>query len=199
MKIKNVLIFTFITPLTILGSNLEFPDSTGKIVGRSQEYVIRLVETPGRDFKTGEALFLVKGSPIACYKVISDFKHYPEFMPNVRFAEFVGKKDSCVIYRFNFRVGLTTVRYSNIIKQRSLDNGDYTITWGYVNGDLKENFGSWDIAPYHQRAGYSIVRYKVFIDIGMFMPCWVRDLLMTKSIPKMIKAIGKRVEMNEAR
>jgi hypothetical protein len=186
-----------LAPMPLCAFALNFPDSSGKIVHRTQEHVIRLVETPGSDLKTAEALFLIKGSPDACLKVISDFGHYPEFMPNVHFAQFVGKKDSCVVYRFVFRVGWKSVRYSNVFRQRALKGGGSMITWSYAGGDLKENSGSWEIGPFQGKAGYSIVHYKIFIDVGMFVPGWVRDFLMAKSIPKMIKAISEQVQKKE--
>jgi ribosome-associated toxin RatA of RatAB toxin-antitoxin module len=192
MKMANIFIFGFFASSALFASPLAFPDSVGKIVDRTQEYVIRLVETPTSDIKTAEALFLVKGSPRACLTVISDFEHYPEFMPNIRSADFVEKKDSRTIYRFSFRVALWTVRYSNVFWLQSLENGAFVLNWDYVDGDLKKTSGSWDIRPCRDRAGHSIIRYRVFLDTGMFVPRWVCDLLTAKSIPKMIKAIAER-------
>jgi ribosome-associated toxin RatA of RatAB toxin-antitoxin module len=184
--------------MTIVASPLEFPDSVGKIVARTQDYIVRLVETPKSAVKTAEALFLVKGAPFTCLKVISDFKHYPEFMPNIRSAELVGIKDSCTSWRFSFRVAIWTIRYCNVFKLRSFDDGGFALEWDYVNGDLKKTSGLWDIGPCRDNAGYSIVRYKAFVDTGMFVPLWVSDLLTAKSIPKMIKAIAERVKAEEA-
>jgi ribosome-associated toxin RatA of RatAB toxin-antitoxin module len=198
METINTLFCISIIPMAIVAFSLEFPDSSGKIVDRSEEYIIRLVETPKSAVKTAEALFFVKGSPRTCLSVVSDFEHYPEFMPNIRSVEFVEKKDSCLVYRFSFKVGIWTIRYCNSFNQRAFDNGGYTLEWDYVNGDLKETTGSWDIRPSDDRAGYSIVRYRIFIDTGMFVPRWVSDLLTAKSIPKMIKAIAKRVKTEEA-
>jgi ribosome-associated toxin RatA of RatAB toxin-antitoxin module len=198
MKLINTLISGFIVPMNIIAAPLEFPDSAGKIVGRTEDYIIRLVETPKSAVKTAEAIFFVKGSPRICLKVVSDFEHYPEFMPNIRSAEFVEKKDSCILYRFSFKVGIWTIRYCNSFKQRASDGGSYALEWDYVNGDLRKTSGSWDIRPCKDRAGYSIVQYKAFIDTGMFVPHWVSDLLTAKSIPKMIKAIAKRVKTEEA-
>jgi ribosome-associated toxin RatA of RatAB toxin-antitoxin module len=186
-----------IAPLSILSSNLEFPDSAGKIVGRTQEYVVRLVETPQSDIKTAEAIFVIKGLPQTCIDVISDFKHYPEFMPHISFAELVEQQDSCVIFRFGFKVALRTIRYTNSFKRRSPENDHYALTWDYVNGDLKNSTGSWDVEPCLNNEGYSMIRYRAFIDTGMFVPRWVCNLLTAKAIPKMIKAIAERVKSKE--
>ena len=198
MEIINAFFCISVIPTAIVASSLEFPDSSGKIVDSSEKYIIRLVETPKSAVKTAEALFFVKGSPRTCLSVVSDFEHYPEFMPNIQSAEFVGKKDSCILYRFSFKVGIWTIRYCNSFKQHAFDNGGYTLEWDYFNGDLRKTTGSWDIRPCDDRAGYSIVRYRVFIDTGMFVPRWVSVLLTAKSIPKMIKAIAERVKTEEA-
>jgi ribosome-associated toxin RatA of RatAB toxin-antitoxin module len=196
MALKIIFIIVIIASLSLGAFSLDFSDSSGKIVSRSKNYVIRLIETPQSNLKTAEAIF-IKGSPAACLKVISDLDHYPEFMPNVRFAQFVGTKDSCTMYRFAFRVAWKTIRYCNKFKTQTLKDGGYSINWGYVNGDLKENSGLWEINPYSQQAGYSIIHYKIFIDPGMFVPGWARDFLMAKSIPKMIKAISEQVQKIE--
>jgi ribosome-associated toxin RatA of RatAB toxin-antitoxin module len=185
------------TPLALLASDLEFPDSSGKIVDKTPEYVIRLVETPSSNLKTAEAVFIVKGAPQTCLKVVSDFGHYPQFMPNIVASELVEKKDSCVTFSFGFRVALWTIRYTNLFRQRVFDDSS-ELDWSYVNGDLKETRGSWKIRRCPGKPGYSVVRYKAFINTGMFVPRWVSDLLTAKSIPNMIKAIAERVQTEEA-
>lgn len=53
--------------------------------------------------------------------------------------------------------------------------------------------GEWNIGLFKQKDGYSLERYKVYVDAGKFLPLWVTETLMVKSIPKMIAAIGKHV------
>ncbi len=183
--------------MVAFASELEFPDSTGKIVSRTPEYVIRLVETPASNVKTAQAVFFIKSSPRTCLKVISDFERYPEFMPNIRSAEFVGKKESSDIYRFSFKVALWTIHYSNIFTLLSRGDDAFSLSWDYVDGDLKKSSGSWDIGPSRLREGFSLIRYTVFIDTGMLVPRWVCDLLTAKSIPKMITAIAGRVKTED--
>jgi|WetSurMetagenome_2_1015567.scaffolds.fasta_scaffold449182_1 ribosome-associated toxin RatA of RatAB toxin-antitoxin module len=192
-KTKSFFIFLIIVPLAASAAMLDFPDSCGKIVSRTPDQVIRLVETPGTDSKTAEALFFIKGSPKACLKVVSDFKQYPEFMPNITAAEFVETKDSCEVFRFCFKVALWNIRYTNIFKKSSSGDGTFSLKWDYVKGDLKKDSGSWNIGPSIDKEGYSLVHYRVLIDTGMLVPHWVSDLLMAKSIPKMIAAIAERV------
>ena len=174
-------------------SVLQFPDSSGKIVARKPDYVIRLIETPLSNIKTAEALFLIKGSPFEIFKAVTDFENYPRFMPHICKSEMVEKKDSSCVYRFAFRLALWTIRYTNIFKGGRSDNGDYFLHWDYVGGDLKKTTGEWNISPYKQQKGYSLVHYKLYVDAGKYLPLWVTETLTVKSIPKMIAAIERHV------
>lgn len=174
-------------------SVLQFPDSSGKIIARKPDYVIRLIETPLSNVKTAEALFLIKGSPFELFKAVTDFENYPHFMPHICKSEMVENKDSSSVYRFAFRLALWTIRYTNKFRGGQSDNGAYFVHWDYVGGDLKKTTGEWNISPYKQKEGYSLVRYKVYVDAGKFLPLWVTETLTVKSIPKMIAAIERHV------
>ncbi len=174
-------------------SLITFPDSCGKIVAQTSTYAIRLIETPHSTVKTAEAIFTIQGSPAVCNEVILDFSRYPEFMPNIRWAKFVGNRDGAPIYRFGFKVAFWTISYTNIFFCSKPCDGCYAIAWDFIEGDIKKTTGSWDIRPDPVDPGRTLIRYKVYIETGMLVPGWVRDILTTKSIPKMIKAIAKRV------
>ena len=170
-------------------SLMTFPDSSGKIVARTSAYVIRLIETPNSSVKTAEALFVIQGSPAACNDVIVDFGNYPEFMPNIRWARFEGCRDGAPLYRFGFKVALWTIRYTNIFHCGKPCDKCYSIAWDFIEGDIKKTTGSWNIRPDPADPGRTLINYKAYIETGMPVPGWVRDLLTTKSIPRMIEAI----------
>jgi ribosome-associated toxin RatA of RatAB toxin-antitoxin module len=171
---------------------LKFPDSSGKVVARTPEYAIRLIETPGSSVKTAEAVFIINASPGRCYQVISDFKHYPEFMPNIVSVEYAGMHDSLPLYRFGFRVAVFTVNYTNIFRCGTDSCEGYDINWGFVCGDIKNSTGFWHIRPYGKDA-CSYIHYSACIDAGKLVPGWIRDRLTLHSLPSMITAVEKRV------
>jgi ribosome-associated toxin RatA of RatAB toxin-antitoxin module len=191
-KTPSIIIWLFL-PIGLGASVLQFPDSSGKVVAQKPDYVIRLIETPSSNIKTAEAMFLIKGSPFEIYKAVTDFENYPHFMPHICKSELVEKNDISSVYRFAFRLALWTIRYTNKFESGQSDNGDYFIRWGYVAGDLKKTTGEWNIGLFKQKDGYSLVRYKVYVDAGKFLPLWVIEKLTAKSIPAMITAIGRRV------
>jgi hypothetical protein len=83
----KVLILTFLLAVLnwtgVHAATIAFKDSKGTIVSQGQDYIVRMVDTPESSVKTAEALFIVKGTPEAVYKVVNDYEHYSEFMPNI--------------------------------------------------------------------------------------------------------------------
>ena len=194
LPLKSPLAIIFLMTFNPVNASLMmFPDSSGKIVAQTSAYAIRLIETPNSTVKTAEAIFTIQGTPTACNEVILDFGRYPEFMPNIRWAQFVSSRDGAPIYRFGFKVAFWTISYTNIFFCSKPCDSCYAVTWDFIEGDIKKTTGSWDIRPDPVNPGRTLIRYKVYIETGKLVPGWVRNILTTKSIPKMIEAIGRRV------
>jgi coenzyme Q-binding protein COQ10 len=174
----------------------DFTDNTGKIVSQGANYKIRLVEDQGEGVKTAEAVFLIKAKPEAVFRAVTDFDHYPEFMPNITKATCVDCSSNDKKYRFTLKVSLWDINYTLLLKSGYKDN-IYSLTWEYVEGDIKDTSGSWRIGTYDKDKRYSLVFYRVKTDPGRFVPDWVADRLSTKSIPDMIEAVSKRSGENK--
>jgi len=168
-----------------------FADSLGKIVKEGENYKIRLVDGKMEGIKTAEAVFLIKAKPEAVFKTVTDFDHYPEFMPNITKASCVECSNNDKRYRFTLKVSLWDINYTLLLKSGYKDDR-YSLTWEYVEGDIRDTSGSWRIGPYDKDKGYSLIFYRVKTDPGRFVPDWVADRLSTQSIPDMIAAVSKR-------
>ena len=202
----NYIYFTGITLYLFLVLNctgvkaapLAFKDNKGKIVDQGQDYIVRLLDTPGSKVKTAEALFIVKASPDAVYKVISDYDHYPEFMPNIVKTTILEKSGSETKCKFTLKIAMFKIEYSLSLKSniRSLP---YSVTWDFIEGDIKDTSGSWSIDMEEKGSRYSLVHYSVRTEPGGFVPDWVTNKLSSGSIPDMITAIRKRAEDSPAR
>ncbi len=170
----------------------DFADNLGKIVKEGDNYKIRLLDENKGGVKTAEAVFLVKARPEAVFRAVTDFNHYPEFMPNIVKATPVRSTNSGdKKYSFTLKVALWDIKYTLLLKTSHMDD-IYTLDWEYVEGDIKDTTGSWRIKPYENDNGRSMIFYRVKTDPGRFVPDWVADRLSTQSIPDMIEAVRKR-------
>ncbi len=195
MKTLKLLIIwmLFFTVQNLSAEELKFNDNNGKIVDQGDNYKIRLIESEDSGVKTAEAVFLIKAPPQAVFKAVTDFKHYPEFMPNIKAASLVEKTGDGSKYRFTLKVAFLDIDYTLLLKS-SIKNEIYRLAWTYVEGDIRDTSGSWEIKHYDKNNEYSLVFYRVKTDPGRFMPDWAADRLSTRSIPDMIRAVRKKVK-----
>ena len=192
----SLICFFFLAHLTFASEELIFPDKNGKIVDQGENYKIRLIENKESGVKTAEAVFLIKAKPEAVFKTVTDFDHYPEFMPNIKAATPVEKDKRNKKYEFTLKVAFWDINYVLLLKSDVI-NEIYSLDWEYVEGDIRDTSGSWKIRQYDKNNEYSLIMYRVRTDPGRFVPDWVADRLSTRSIPDMIKAVGKRSIKND--
>jgi hypothetical protein len=192
---------TFIQLFNVLGilfssaaaCTLDFPDTLGRVIKRGENYAIRLIESSKGGVKTAETRFLVQTGRETCWKVVTDYCHYPEFMPNIKAArpEPAAPK-GFLYYSFGLAAGLWNINYTiNLVESRS-DSLEWSLAWTYIKGDIESTTGSWNISECKEMPGWILVRYRVCVDAGKHVPAWVSTLLTTKSIPGLIKAVRER-------
>jgi coenzyme Q-binding protein COQ10 len=192
MIVSLTFLFVTFTGIGIHAASLAFKDNKGSIVSQGQDYIVRMVDTPGSSIKTAEALFIIKGAPGAVYKIITDYEHYPEFMPNITKTKVLEKSALNTKCKFNLKVALINIEYSLTLK--SSDNKlPYSVSWNFIEGDIKNTTGSWAI---YKEGPDTLVLYSVHTEPGRLVPDWIANKLGTESIPDMITAIRKRVEKN---
>ena len=92
---------------------------------------------------------LINKPPEDVYKVITDYEHYPEFMPSVVKAEVLfcspDKRIQHIRYvvRFKFSILSYTVDYTLKMKVKP----PRWMQWDYLEGDLADAYGSWELIP----------------------------------------------------
>ena len=187
----TTLLFLILNCPGVKAGPLAFKDNKGKIVNQGQDYVIRMFDTPGSAIKTAEALFTVKASPDAIYKVVIDYGHYSEFMPNIVKSSILEKSDSTAKGRFKLKIALFSVEYTLSFKS-DISHLPYSVTWNFIQGDIKDTTGSWLIDK--EGKGTSVVHYTVHTDPGRYVPGWIANKLSSESIHNLITAIRKRTE-----
>jgi len=174
------------------GETVGFSDRQGTIVGRGDNYVVRLLDSPERGLKTVEALFLVNAPPHVCRNVITDYDHYPEFIPNIVGSKKIDRSPLSATYRFSLRLALWEIEYTLLLKESNTENGGYSITWDYIDGDIRETTGAWEIKGRGSENAASLIRYRARVDPGRLVPNWVANRLSAGSVPDMIGAIRER-------
>ncbi len=152
-----------------------------------REVVTRLLSEDGG---TGvEATALVDAMPEEVYDVITDYDHYPEFIPSLVDAKVLEweSEDVCVLME-KLRVAFKTIEYTIRITH---DRAKLSTQWTRHGGFMNRNDGGWTCKPYGK--GRSLVTYRVAVEAGILVPQFVIDRLSRGSLPDLFAGLRRRV------
>jgi ribosome-associated toxin RatA of RatAB toxin-antitoxin module len=184
-----------------------------KFIGDGQLFVIfpqkdmflRVRETENKEnFETRfvSSISIIKASPETVKKVINDYDHYSEFMPQNDSSEIIERTTDFVIARYSVFVKLPVVFKIHAtfnLKHRLNDQGD--ITWALVDGKMKASLGRWEIIPISKEQTLVInTSWSDHKSIGFFSRMLIKaqpDLAMAIPIGTtalMLEAVKRRAE-----
>ena len=137
----------------------------------------------------GSQSVVVDVSPEDFYGVITDFKHYPDFVNTVVKADVV--KHTGNTYEVDFEVNLfKTIRYT----LKMVGDPGKKLSWSLIRGDLfKVMNGSWELEP---AAGGKSTKatYTADVDFAIFVPKMITNKLTAVSLPSTLKEFKERAE-----
>lgn len=120
------------------------------------------------------------------YSVVTDYEHYPEFIPEIKAASLASKKPKQVEFKLDL---LKTFKYVLEFKEKSPEE----ISWKLVDSNLfKKNSGGWKIKK--EKDGQLLVTYTLDVEFGFMAPGFIVNKLVKNDLPKMIEKFAKRVE-----
>jgi len=124
------------------------PDSIEKLLRQGEILIIKENEQGGR-FKFVTAGVLINAPPEEVWKTITDYAHYPEFVPDCEKTEVIPGEAENIVYTkivvaFKFSIIKYKVRYTlrQVHQKEKL-----RIDWTLKEGDLAEAIGAWELIP----------------------------------------------------
>ena len=129
----------------------------------------------------------IKATPKQCYKVITDYAKYPEFLKDLSDVEVSKKGANCdVTFHLNL---MKAIQYT--LKMKATP--DERVEWTFVKGDfMKDNHGFWELEEI--KKGVTHATYNIDVKFGMLVPKSVGKTLVEKNLPETLKAFKKRIE-----
>ena len=129
----------------------------------------------------------IKASPAQVLNVITDFEHYPKFVPNMQGAEILEIAGPRQRVRFTLNL-IKRIRYT--LDLTTID--DTGLDWTLVDGPFKHNDGQWrldDLGDGTTRASYSIDA-----ELKGFLPRVIEKQLVAQSLPATLGAFRDEAE-----
>ena len=136
-----------------------------------------------------EAKARVDAKPEEVYAVVTDYEHYPDFIPSLVDAKVLEwESDDVCILMEKLKVAFKTVEYTIRVTH---DRENLTTRWVRHGGFLSRNEGGWKCGPCGK--GRSLVTYRVAVEAGILVPQFIIDRLSRGSLPELFAGLRKRV------
>ncbi len=122
------------------------------------------------------------------YEVITNFEAYPEFLSGSKGAKILKKSPRHLQVEFKVDV-IKTITY---VLDIQLDP-PHGFSWSLLKGDfMKSNSGRWILNEI--KKGLTEALYEIEIDLGLFVPKSISNILVGKNLPVMMKEFKERAE-----
>ena len=143
---------------------------------------------------------LVKATPAKVWRVLTDYEHYVEFMPNLDEIEITKREGADVVIAYELEVPGPNMDYTLIHHHVPMTRIDVTLADD--EGDIQTGAWRWELIP-HQNGSQTILVYSLYTDVRE--SSWVLRQIM-KSQPSLehglnvatglvtVRAIMKRAE-----
>ena len=122
-------------------------------------------DKPGEKEQYVTAGILINATPEQVWKVITDFKSYPQFYPQTYKTEILARNgdfvDVKIVLKFKFSIISTKIKYT---LRHWLKEKNRIMVWNIISGDMKINKGQWTLIPVED-GKKTIALYSVYADL----------------------------------
>ena len=139
-----------------------------------------------------EAKVLIHASPEKVWNLLDNQEELDKIIPKIKKIQVLEKETS---YQ-KVKVNLATVSLLPVFEYTVLlDQKDKykEIKFNRIEGSFKELYGAWRIEPYNED---TMLTYIIYIDLGFYLPDFLREFGLNKMLPETLKAIKVEAEKN---
>lgn len=142
----------------------------------------------------GVAVMDIDASQEKVWNVITDYKKYPTYIPELKTTENYSVTSQNIYTKFILSSMMMTVEYyvkHNLFK----DEGYVTWTLDYSKeSDLDDSTGCWFLYPSPDNPGHTRVEYTIDVRISGWVPGFVQNILAERGLEDATKWVKKAAE-----
>jgi uncharacterized membrane protein len=190
LTIYFLLVFSLTTAKTNAVNTASDLDENELSALEKGETIVRVQESSGRRKATVEATILIDAPADRVWRVMTDCEAAPAFVPGLMACQVLETGHNWEIIRHEtewmwFLPRVTYVFLAVYQEHRQID-------FKRIRGDLREMRGSWRLLT-RNRGKHTIVRYRVYLDPGFYVPQWIVRLSLKRNLPAVLAALRKKV------
>jgi coenzyme Q-binding protein COQ10 len=135
-----------------------------------------------------EKSIVIKASPAQCFKVISDYERYPEFLEDMRAARVIRRDGTFALVTFTLEL-VMRIEYT----LRLFEEEPKGLRWSLDEGKLmKVNNGHWRLKDLGN--GSTEATYSIELELKGLIPKSVTTKLAGTTLPKTLESFKRRIE-----
>jgi ribosome-associated toxin RatA of RatAB toxin-antitoxin module len=134
----------------------------------------------------------IDASPERVMEVITDFRAYPDFLPEMEAVQLLRESEDEWEVRFAVRV-IRRLTYT----LRLARGGPLKLEWSLIEGAFKANDGSWTLEELDEGAR-TRATYGIDLQVGMFVPGNIVRSLTERSLPETLARFKAEAERRAA-
>jgi ribosome-associated toxin RatA of RatAB toxin-antitoxin module len=138
------------------------------------------------------AAAVVKRRPAEVWAVLTDFEHWPKFMPLVRESKVESRTGNALRVEQHYRVMFVPMQHTTVYQ---LDASEGRIDWRLdpeTRHDIESSVGHWQLVPL-EHGEQTLVRYEAKVQVGRAVPGWVERWLRERSLQQTLSGVRKEV------
>ncbi len=182
MKNKSVIIFIIlimsmaVTHAAIqAGSGILVPDKVTINVSRTgNDHMVTASGTINADIDS-------------VWLALIDYDNHEDYMPNVVESKIISRNGTSMMVFKQIKVSF---KKTDMVLKVTVNKGTRICTWAQHSGNFRKNQGKWVLKD--NGNNMTRITYSAMVEPDFYMPEWLKTHLQEKSVPGIIRAVGKR-------
>jgi len=156
----------------------------GEVVTKS------LTPTLKGNLKGAEAKVLIQSPPEKVWNLLDDQEKMTQIIPKLKKVKILEKNENTQKVYTALKVCpfLPLFKYTLLLDQSQKYK---KIKFNRINGCFNKLYGVWEFEPYKNS---TILTYRIFFDLGFYVPPFVRSNSLNKDLPEIMNAIKNEIE-----
>jgi ribosome-associated toxin RatA of RatAB toxin-antitoxin module len=154
------------------------------------DVLVAVSHAEGSPKGTVEATILIDASAERIWQIMVNCSEIPTFVPGVKDCQVLASGENWEIIRHDVKWMWLFPKLSYVFRARYQQNRQ--INFARIEGDLRDMRGSWRLTPL-PNSGQTLVRYRVFLDPGFWVPQWIVRNSLKRDLPAVLTALRTKV------